>query len=49
MTRSLLLDENQSFTVLLCWNRTTGGIKGPGPMIAQMVWEGREDNLVKTF
>jgi hypothetical protein len=25
------------------------GVKGPGQMIAQMVWDGREDNLVKTF
>jgi hypothetical protein len=35
-------------TFLLCWNRVTG-VKGPGQMIAQMVWEGREHNLVKIF
>jgi hypothetical protein len=34
---------------LLCWNRTTGGVKGPGQMIAQMVWEEREVNLMKGF
>jgi hypothetical protein len=37
------------FTFLLCWNQMTGGVKGPGQMIAQMVWEQREDNLVKAF
>jgi hypothetical protein len=41
--------QDSIFTFLLCWNRTTGGVKGPGQMIAQMVWDGREDNLVKTF
>jgi hypothetical protein len=25
------------------------GVKPPGQMIAQMVWEGRGENLVKTF
>jgi hypothetical protein len=24
-------------------------VKGPGQMIGQMVWEDREDNLVKLF
>jgi hypothetical protein len=43
------LQQKSVVEFLLCWNRTTGGIKGPGQMIAQMVWEGREDNLVKTF
>jgi hypothetical protein len=43
------LQQKSIFLFLLCWNRTTGGIKGPGQMIAQMVWEEREDNLVKTF
>jgi hypothetical protein len=43
------LQQKSIFTFLLCWNRTTGGVKGPGQMIAQMVWEGREDNLVKNF
>jgi TPR repeat protein len=43
------LQQKSIFTFLLCWNRTTTGVKGPGQMIAQMVWEGREENLVKTF
>jgi hypothetical protein len=42
------LQQKSIFTFLLCWNRTTG-IKGPGQMIAEMVWEGREENLVKQF
>jgi hypothetical protein len=41
--------QKSIFAFLLFWNRTTGGIKGPGQMIAQMVWEEREDHLVKTF
>jgi hypothetical protein len=41
------LQQKSIFTFLLCWNQTTGGVKGPGQMIAQMVWELREDNLVK--
>jgi hypothetical protein len=41
--------QKSIFTFLWIWNRTTGGVKGPGQMIAQMVWEGREENLVKTF
>jgi hypothetical protein len=43
------LQQKSIFTFLLCWNRTTGGVKGPGQMIAQTVWEGREDYLVKTL
>ena len=43
------LQQKSIFTFLLHWNRTTGGVKGPGQLIAQMVWEGREENLVKTF
>jgi hypothetical protein len=43
------LQQKSIFTFLLCWNRTTGGIKGPGQMIAHMVWEGREENLLQTF
>jgi hypothetical protein len=43
------LQQKSIFTFLLCWNRMTGGVKGPGQMIAHMVWEAREDNLVKTF
>jgi hypothetical protein len=41
--------QKSIFTFLLFWNRTTGGVKGPGQMIAHMVWEGREENLVQTF
>jgi hypothetical protein len=40
------LQQKSIFTFLWCWNRTTG-VKGPGQMIAQIVWEAREDNLVK--
>jgi hypothetical protein len=40
--------QKSIFTFLLCWNRTTG-VKGPGQMIAQMIWSGREEKLVKTF
>jgi hypothetical protein len=43
------LQQKSIFTFLLCWNRTTGGVKGPGQMIAEMVWEGRKDNLLKVF
>jgi hypothetical protein len=43
------LQQKSIFTFLLCWNQTAGGIKGPGQMIAKMVWERREDNLVKTL
>jgi hypothetical protein len=42
------LQQESIFTFLLCWNQTVG-VKGPGQMIAQMVWEGREDNLLKAF
>jgi TPR repeat protein len=42
------LQRTSVFTFLLCWNQTTG-VKGPGQMIAQMVWEKREDNLVEAF
>jgi TPR repeat protein len=40
------LQQESIFIFLLCWNQTTGGVKGPGQMIAQIVWEGREENLV---
>jgi hypothetical protein len=43
------LQQESILTFLLCWNRATGGVQGPGQMIAQMVWEGREDNLVMEF
>jgi hypothetical protein len=42
------LQRKSIFTFLLFWNQTTV-VKGPGQMIAQMVWEGREDNLTKDF
>jgi hypothetical protein len=42
------LQQKSIFTFLLCWNRATG-VKGPGQMIAEMVWEGREDNFLKPF
>jgi hypothetical protein len=40
--------QKSIFTLLSCWNRSTG-IKGPGQMIAQMVWEDKENNLVDIF
>jgi TPR repeat protein len=43
------LQQKSIFTFLCCWNQITGGIKGPGQMIAQMVWSEREDNLVRKF
>jgi TPR repeat protein len=42
------LQQKSIFTLLCCWNQTTG-VKGPGQMIGKMVWEGREDNLVEVF
>jgi hypothetical protein len=42
------LQQEAIFTFLLIWNHITG-VKGPGQMIAKMVWEGREENLVKSF
>jgi TPR repeat protein len=43
------LQQKSIVSFLLYWNQTTGGVKGPGQMIAQIVWEGREDNLVQAF
>jgi hypothetical protein len=43
------LQQESIFTFLIFWNQTTGGIKAPGQMIAKMVWEKREENLVKEF
>jgi hypothetical protein len=43
------LQQESILTFLLCWNQRSGGVKGPGQMIAKMVWEGREENLLKTF
>jgi TPR repeat protein len=42
------LQQKSIFTFLLCWNRTAG-VKEVGVMIGKMVWEEKEDNLVKTF
>jgi hypothetical protein len=42
------LQQASVFTFLMFWNRAVG-IKGPGQMIGQMVWEQREQNLVKSF
>jgi TPR repeat protein len=42
------LQQKSIFTFLLCWIRTVG-MKDVGSLIGQMVWEGREDNLVKCF
>jgi hypothetical protein len=42
------LQQKSIFTFLLCWNQTTG-VKGPGQIIGQMVWEEREDNLLIPF
>ena len=42
------LQQKSIFTFLLCWNRTMG-VKDVGPMIAKIVWEDREDNLMKLF
>jgi TPR repeat protein len=42
------LQQKSIFTFLLCWNRMTG-VKGPGQMIAEMVWEAKEDNVVETL
>jgi hypothetical protein len=43
------LQQESIFTFLMWWNRTTGGVKGPGQMIAHMVWEGRRDCLITPF
>jgi hypothetical protein len=43
------LQQESIFTFLLCWNRTTGRVKEPGQMIARIVWEGKETNLLLRF
>jgi hypothetical protein len=43
------MQQNSIFTFLLFWNRSTGAVKGPGQIIGNMVWEQREENLVKSF
>jgi hypothetical protein len=42
------LQQESIFTFLLCWNRSAG-VKDVGVMIGKMVWEGREDNLLKAL
>merc|ERR1711991_156666 len=46
--KTIELQQEAIFLCLLFWNQTTG-VKGPGRMIGQMVWEGRYDYLVKEF
>jgi hypothetical protein len=41
--------QKSIFMFLWCWNRMTARVKGPGQMIGKMVWEEREDNMVKMF
>ena len=43
---TLELQQAAILLFLLFWNKTTG-VKGPGRMIGQIVWEGRYDCLVK--
>jgi hypothetical protein len=43
------LQQKSIFTFLWFWNQTTGGVKGPGQMIAQVVWEERKNNLLRGF
>jgi TPR repeat protein len=42
------LQQKSIFTFMLFWNQTVG-VKDVGIVIGKMVWEGREDNLVKEF
>jgi hypothetical protein len=42
------LQQKSIWTFLLCWKETVG-VYDVGMAIAEMVWEGREDNLVKSF
>jgi hypothetical protein len=42
------LQQKSVVEFLLCWNREVG-VKDVGVLIGKMVWEGREDNLVKMF
>jgi hypothetical protein len=43
------MQQKSIFTFLLCWNRMTGGVKGPGQMIGKMVWVDKADNCLQTF
>jgi hypothetical protein len=40
------MQQKSIFTFLLLWKRATG-VKGPGQMIARMIWDGREECLLK--
>jgi hypothetical protein len=42
------LQQKSIFTFLLCWNRALG-VKDVGVLIGKMVWEEREEHLVKKF
>jgi hypothetical protein len=42
------LQQKSIWTFLLCWKETVG-VYDVGMAIAEMVWEAREDNLVKRF
>jgi hypothetical protein len=43
------LQQKSIFTFLLFWNRTASGVKEPGKIIAQMVWEGKGTNVLLRF
>jgi hypothetical protein len=42
------LQQKSIFTFLLCWKEMVG-VKDVGEVIGKMMWEGREDNLVKSL
>jgi hypothetical protein len=42
------LQQKSIFTFLLCWNQITG-IKGPGTIVAKMVWETRADHPIEAY
>jgi hypothetical protein len=42
------LQQKSICTFLLCWKESVG-VKDVGVLIAKMVWDGREDNLLKSF
>merc|ERR1711991_540116 len=46
--KTIELQQEAIFMFLLLWNETTG-VKEPGRMIGEMVWEGRYDCYVKAF
>jgi hypothetical protein len=43
------LQQESIIMFLLFWNRTAEGVKVLGQMIGRMVWEAREENVVKSF